>query len=107
MKWTEECGKSLGQLIDSISSQPILEFPVCDEEFFIHTDASRMGLGCIHVQHGQQRVISYGSRSLLPAEKNYHSTKLEVLALKWAICDRVSLPNYELLSVIYRDDLSP
>ena len=31
----------------------------------------------------------YGSRSLSPAEKNYHlqSGKLEFLALKWAICD--------------------
>ena len=48
------------------------------------------GLGCIlyQVQNGQKRVIAYGSRSLLPAEKNYHSTKLEFLALKWAVCDK-------------------
>ena len=24
----------------------------------------------------------------MPAEKNYHSTKLEFLALKWAVCDK-------------------
>ena len=35
------------------------------------------------------RVIAYGSRTLTPAERNYHlhSGKLEFLALKWAICD--------------------
>ena len=36
------------------------------------------------------RVIGYGSRTLTPAERNYHlhSGKLEFLALKWSICDK-------------------
>ena len=33
------------------------------------------------------RVMGYGSRSLSPAEKKYHSGKLEFLALKWAVCE--------------------
>ena len=33
------------------------------------------------------RVMGYGSRALAPAEKRYHATKLEFLALKWAVCD--------------------
>ncbi len=35
-------------------------------------------------------VITYGSRTLTPPEKNYHmhSGKLELLAMKWAICER-------------------
>lgn len=35
-------------------------------------------------------MIAYGSKSLTPAERNYHlhSGKLEFLALKWAICDK-------------------
>ena len=28
-----------------------------------------------------------GNRDLMPREKNYHSTKLEFLALKWAVTD--------------------
>ena len=47
------------------------------------------GLGAIlyQQQEGQLRVIAYGSRSLSPAEKNYHlhSGKLEFLALKWSV----------------------
>ena len=81
---------SLNQLIDFATSSPILAYPNYDEEFYIHTDASQKGLGCIlyQVQDGKKRVITYGSRSLVPAEKNYHSTKLEFLALKWAICEK-------------------
>ena len=88
--WLEEHRVALGKLIDAISSQPILAYPDYNEKFFIHTDASGLGLGCIlyQIQKGKMRVIAYGSRSLLPAEKNYHSTKLEFLALKWAVCDK-------------------
>ncbi|TWW58129.1 Retrovirus-related Pol polyprotein from transposon 17.6 [Takifugu flavidus] len=55
-------------------------------------DASNEGLGAVlYQQQGNKlRVIAYGSRTLTPAEKNYHlhSSKLEFLALKWAICDK-------------------
>ena len=88
--WLAEHQAALEKLIDVISSQPILAYPDYDEEFFVHTDASGYGLGCIlyQIQKGERRVIAYGSRSLLPAEKNYHSTKLEFLALKWAVCEK-------------------
>ncbi len=89
-EWKEEHRVALNKLIDAITSQPLLAYPDYDEEFFVHTDASGRGLGCIlyQMQKGERRVIAYGSRSLLPAEKNYHSTKLEFLALKWAVCEK-------------------
>ena len=31
--------------------------------------------------------MAYGSRALTPHEKNYHSTKLEFLALKWVVTE--------------------
>ena len=40
---------------------------------------------------GNTRVISYASHTLKPYEKsmrNYSSTKLELLALKWSVCEK-------------------
>lgn len=49
------------------------------------------GLGAIlyHPKNsGKLAVVAYASRTLTPAEKNYHSGKLEFLALKWIISER-------------------
>ena len=36
---------------------------------------------------GWYHPITYDSRALTPHEKNYHSTKLMFLALKWAVTE--------------------
>ena len=57
-------------------------------------DASLKGLGAVLSQednNGNMRVISYASRTLKPYEKsmrNYSSAKLELLALKWSVCEK-------------------
>ena len=35
----------------------------------------------------QYHPVTYGSRALMPHEKNYHLMKLEFLALKWAVME--------------------
>ena len=42
------------------------------------------------VQEGKQRVIACASQSLTKSERNYPVYKLEFLALKWAITDKIS-----------------
>ena len=88
--WTEECQSALDTLIESITTAPIMAYPDFSEEFILHTDASTLGLGCILYQklEGKMRVIAYGSRTLNKAEANYHPSKLEFLALKWAVTER-------------------
>ena len=52
--------------------------------------ASKEGLGAVLSQKqedGQFHPVAYGSQALTTHEKNYHSTKLEFLALKWAIME--------------------
>ena len=91
MQWTSEHQRALESLIDQITSPPIFAYPEYDAPFIVHTDASQEGLGAVlyQEQQGTIRVIAYASRTLTPAEKNYHlhSGKLEFLALKWAVTE--------------------
>lgn len=92
IRWTDEHQRALGQLIHTLSNPPVLAYPNFSLPFVLHTDASEQGLGAVlyQRQEGKLRVIAYGSRTLTPAERNYHlhSGKLEFLALKWAICEK-------------------
>ena len=92
IQWTPEHSAVVPRLVDMLISPPILDYPDFNLPFVLHTDASNEGLGAVlYQQQGEKLcVIAYGSRTLTPAEKNYHfhSGKLEFLALKWAICDK-------------------
>ena len=91
IEWEEEHRQSLERLIGLVTNPPILAYPNYEREFFIHTDASKKGLGAILYQadeDGVNRVIAYASRSLKPSEKNYHSSKLEFLAMKWSVTEK-------------------
>lgn len=92
VEWTDIHQSALETLITSITSVPVMAYPDFQKPFVLHTDASKDGLGAVLYQYQNDilRVVAYGSRSLTPAEKNYHlhSGKLEFLALKWAICDQ-------------------
>ena len=73
-----------------VQSTPVLVFLDFEKPFLLETDASREGLGVVLSQKqsdGQYHPIAFGSHSLTPAEKNYHSSKLEFLALKWSVME--------------------
>ena len=67
---------------------PVLAFPDYTKDFLLKMDTSKEGLGAVLSQKqadGQYHPVTYGSWAITSHEKNYHSTKLEFLALKWAI----------------------
>ena len=74
-----------------MTSAPILAFADYTQPFILQTDASGVGLGAIlsQIQNGHERVIAYASRGLNPAETRYPAHKLEFLALKWAVTDKL------------------
>lgn len=90
--WTSEHQEALEQLVTLLTNPPVLAYPDFNQPFTLHTDASDQGLGAVlyQRQNGKLRVVGYGSRTLTPAERNYHlhSGKLEFLALKWAVCEK-------------------
>ena len=85
-----EAWEAVDILKRKVQSMPILVFPDFDKPFLLKTDASKEGLGAVLSQKqgdGCYHPVTFGSRSLTPLEKNYHSSKLEFLALKWSITE--------------------
>ena len=77
-------------LKEKILYVPVLVFPHFDKPFLLETDASKEGLGVVLSQKqddGCYHPVAVGSRTLTPSEQNYHSSKLEFLALKWSVTE--------------------
>ena len=73
-----------------VQSVPVLVFPDFDKPFLLKTDASKKGLGAVLSQKqgdGCYHPVTFSSHSLTQSEKNYHSSKVEFLALKWSITE--------------------
>jgi len=57
--WTTKCKESFQEFKDKLTSAPILAMPSGPDGYVVYTDDSKVGLGCVLMQHG--RVIAYGS----------------------------------------------
>ena len=72
-------------------SAPVLILANFSEPFMLETDASSDGLGAVlsqKAEDGKYHPVAYASRKLKGGEVNYHSSKLEFLALKWAVTNQ-------------------
>ena len=87
---SKEALKSFEWLKQACMNSPILAFADYTKDFLLEMDALKEGLGAVLSQKqgdGQFHPVAYGSQALSTHEKNYHSTKLEFLALEWAITE--------------------
>ena len=85
-----EAHEAVWTLKEKILTSPLLVFPDFPKPFLLEMDASKEGLGAILSQKqddGRFHPVAFGSHSLMPTEKNYHSSKLEFLALKWGVME--------------------
>ena len=85
--WSEDCQTAFDRLKTLLTTSPITAFPDFSQAFRLYTDASTAGLGAIlaQVRDGKERIICCTSRALNQAEKSYPATKLECLAIVWAV----------------------
>ena len=70
---------------------PVLAFADFHKPFLLETDTSGDGLGTALSQKqedGCYHLVAYASQGLKGGELRYHSSKLEFLALKWAITEQ-------------------
>ena len=87
---SEQALKVFEVLKQACMHSPVLAFADYTKDFLLKTDALKEGLGAVLSQKqedGWFHLVAYGSQVLTTHEKNYHSTKLEFLALRWAITE--------------------
>ena len=93
-QWTPAYQEGFDQLKKALTEAPVLAYPDYSKPFILEMDASLKGLGTVLSQKGDNneiRVIAHTSRSLRPSEKSmrdYNSAKIELMALKWSVCDK-------------------
>lgn len=85
-RWSEEAQQAFQTLKDKLTEAPILAFPDVSNDsakFILDTDASDFAIGAVLSQmiDGKERVIAYGSRSLSKPERNYCTTRKELLSI--------------------------
>ena len=81
--WTPDCQTAMDTLKEVLTSAPILAYPREDEEFIVDTDCSQTAVGGVlsQMQDGAERPILYFSQALSKEERNYCTTRRELLAI--------------------------
>ena len=91
LELTPEALQAFEDLKKKCMTAPILVFTDFKKPFRLETDASGEGLGAVLLQesdYGQYHPVAYASWELKGGEPKYHSSKLEFLALKWAVTEQ-------------------
>ena len=83
--WSAECQEAFLSIKRHLTNAPILAFQQLDVPFILDTDACDSGLGAVlsQVEGGKERVIAFAAHALTKAERNYSTTRKELLALVW------------------------
>jgi transposase InsO family protein len=81
--WTDFQQRAFDNLKAALTSESVLAHPRFDQPFILSTDASDYAISAIlsQLQNGKERPISFASRMLNTAERNYSTTQKELLAV--------------------------
>lgn len=86
--WNESLEKSFEMLKEKLMTPPVLAPPRLNEQFFLETDGSLVGIAACLTQldkDGNPRPIGFESRLLTKYEKNYVAIELEALAIVYGV----------------------
>ena len=81
--WTDECQQAFDELKCHLVNAPILGYPLGNGQMILDTDASNNGIGAVlsQMQGGEERVLAYASKTLSGPQRNYCTTRKELLAV--------------------------
>jgi hypothetical protein len=82
--WTDLHSAAFNKLKESLTRAPVLMYPDFTKTFVLDTDASFDTIGAVLSQvndHGEERVIAYGSKAMSKHEIGYCITRKELLAI--------------------------
>ncbi|EOY03078.1 Retrotransposon protein, putative [Theobroma cacao] len=82
-EWSDAYENSFEKLKACLTIAPVLSLPQGTRGYMVFCDASRVGLGCVLMQHG--KVIAYASSQLKRHEQNYPIHNLEIAAIVFAL----------------------
>ncbi|XP_042944764.1 uncharacterized protein LOC122278648 [Carya illinoinensis] len=82
-EWTTKCEESFQELKKRLVTAPVLTIPNERGGFVVYNDTSRLGLGCVLMQHG--KFIAYVSWQLKAYEKNYPTHDLELATIVFTL----------------------
>ena len=82
-EWTLEHQHAFAEFKRCLTKAPELSFLKLDAPFILDTDASDCGLGEVLLQEDKERLNAYAARALSKAERDYNTTRKELLALVW------------------------
>lgn len=83
-QWTPECQEAFSKIKTILTTAPVLGVPDLSQgEFILDCDASQKGIGAVlsQSQNGMEKPLSFWSKTLNKAQKNYCTTHLELLSL--------------------------
>ena len=87
VKWEEPQERAFQTVRILLTRRPILRLPDPKRTFILRTDASNDGVGAVlmQVHDGKPYPVSYGSKKLTAAERNYSTIEKECLAIVWGV----------------------
>ncbi|MCG8078348.1 MAG: Ty3/Gypsy family RNase HI domain-containing protein, partial [Candidatus Thiodiazotropha taylori] len=86
--WTEQSQDAFETIKQLLISAPILSYPLLQgQPYLLDCDASNVGVGAVlsQIQNGEEKVISYFSKCLSRSERQYCTTRKELLAVVIAV----------------------
>ena len=86
--WNNQCQSALDTIKHFLTTAPILSYPLLQgQPFLLDCDASNVGVGAVlsQLKDGEEKVISYFSKCLSKSERQYCTTRKELLAVAIAV----------------------